>query len=312
MQFDLAPMEGLTGYIIRNAFHHYFDDIDTYYTPFIPAAKRMSKKIKADILPDNNQGIHLIPQVMSNNADEVIDLGHQLQEYGYDILNINLGCPSGTVVSKKRGSGLLAYPEELDHFLEELFSKTEMKISIKTRIGFYDEEEWPHILSIYKKYPLKELIIHPRVQRDLYRNTPRMEAFSLAMQELSVPLCYNGDIIDIESFEKVCAKFPSIDRVMIGRGMFRNPALIARLKGTPYDATDYKSRLREFHDEIYIGFRSIFSGEKDALFRMKEVWSYLRYAFENSDKYWKKIRKVQHHPDYVILINQLFSELTLK
>ena len=312
MQFDLAPMEGLTGYIIRNAFHHYFDDIDTYYTPFIPAAKRMSKKIKADILPDNNQGIHLIPQVMSNNADEVIDLGHQLQEYGYDILNINLGCPSGTVVSKKRGSGLLAYPEELDHFLEELFSKTEMKISIKTRIGFYDEEEWPQILSIYKKYPLKELIIHPRVQRDLYRNTPRMEAFSLAMQELSVPLCYNGDIIDIESFEKVCAKFPSIDRVMIGRGMFRNPALIARLKGTPYDATDYKSRLREFHDEIYIGFRSIFSGEKDALFRMKEVWSYLRYAFENSDKYWKKIRKVQHHPDYVILINQLFSELTLK
>ena len=312
MQFDLAPMEGLTGYIIRNAFHHYFDDITTYYTPFIPAAKRMSKKIQADILPENNAGIRLIPQVMSNNADEVIDLGHQLQEYGYDILNINLGCPSGTVVSKKRGSGLLAYPEELDHFLEELFSKTDMKISIKTRIGFYDEEEWPRILSIYKKYPLEELIIHPRVQRDLYRNTPRLEAFSLAMQEISVPLCYNGDIIDTESFKKVCVKLPSINRVMIGRGMFRDPSLIARLKGTPYDATEYKSRLREFHDEIYHGFRSIFSGEKDALFRMKEVWSYLRFAFEDSDKYWKKIRKVQHHPDYVILINQLFSELRLK
>lgn len=312
MQFDLAPMEGLTGYIIRNAFHHYFDDIDTYYTPFIPAAKRMSKKIQADILPDNNEGIRLIPQVMSNNADEVIDLGHQLQAYGYDILNINLGCPSGTVVNKKRGSGLLAYPEELDHFLEELFSKTDMKISIKTRIGFYEDDEWEHILSIYKKYPLEELIIHPRIQRDLYRNAPRIEAFSLAMKELRVPLCYNGDIVDVESYLHVCDKVPDIKRVMIGRGMFRNPGLIAKLKETPYAAADYKNRLREFHDEIYNGFRSIFSGEKDALFRMKEVWSYLRYSFEDSDKYWKKIRKVQHHPDYVSLVNQLFAELTLQ
>ena len=156
------------------------------------------------------------------------------------------------------------------------------------------------------------MIIHPRVQRDLYRNTPRIGAFSLAMQELSVPLCYNGDIIDIESFEHVCREVPDINRVMIGRGMFRDPALIAKLKGTPYDTAEYKNRLRKFHDEIYNGFRAIFSGEKDALFRMKEVWSYLRSAFEDSDKYWKKIRKVQHHPDYVILINQLFSELTLK
>ena len=122
----------------------------------------------------------------------------------------------------------------------------------------------------------------------------------------------NGDIVDVESYLHVCDKVPDIKRVMIGRGMFRNPGLIAKLKEKPYAAADYKNRLREFHDEIYNGFRSIFSGEKDALFRMKEVWSYLRYSFEDSDKYWKKIRKVQHHPDYVSLVNQLFAELTLQ
>lgn len=312
MQFYLAPMEGLTGYIIRNAFHHYFDHIDTYFTPFIPAAKKMSKKIKADIAPENNQGMTLIPQIMSNNADEVIDLGHQLREYGYDTLNVNLGCPSGTVVNKKRGSGLLAYPEELDRFLYELYEKVDFKVSIKTRIGFYEEEEWPALVTIYKKYPMNELIIHPRVQRDLYRNHPRLDAFSLAVKELSVPLCYNGDIVDVASYQNIVTQFPSIDRIMIGRGLFMDPTLISRLKGNSPSSAEYKEKLRGFHDEIYENFRSIFSGDKDALFRMKEIWSYMRYAFADSDKYWKKIRKVQYHQDYVILINQLFSELSPK
>lgn len=313
MQFYLAPMEGLTGYIIRNAFHHHFDYIDTYFTPFIPAAKRMSKKIIRDICPENNQGITLIPQVMSNRADEVLDLGHQLAVYGYDTLNINLGCPSGTVVNKKRGSGLLAYLDELDAFLYELYDKADMKISIKTRIGFYEEGEWPKILEIYKKYPIEELIIHPRVQRDLYRNSPRLDSYALAVKELTVPLCYNGDIVDVNSYQTVISRFPDTDRIMIGRGLFMDPFLISRINHNfSLDQTQAKETLRLFHDEIYEGFRAIFSGEKDALFRMKEIWSYLRYSFLDSDKYWKKIRKVQYHPDYVILIHQLFDELDIK
>ena len=204
MKFFLAPMQGLTGYTVRNAFHHHFDYIDKYYTPFIPAAKRMNAKIKRDIDPVNNDGITLIPQAMSIVADEVIDLHSQLVPYGYDEINVNLGCPSGTVVSKKRGSGILAYPDMLDSFLDELYTKADFPVSIKTRVGFNDDELWPRLIEIYSKYPISELIVHPRVQKDFYKNTPRMDDFALAMQKINpdkTTLCYNGDITDTNSFK---------------------------------------------------------------------------------------------------------------
>ena len=151
MKFFLAPMQGLTGYIVRNAFHHHFDYIDKYYTPFIPAAKRMNAKIKRDIDPVNNDGITLIPQAMSIVADEVIDLHRQLVPYGYDEINVNLGCPSGTVVSKKRGSGILAYPDMLDSFLDELYTKADFPVSIKTRVGFNDDDVCRHNVGYWKR-----------------------------------------------------------------------------------------------------------------------------------------------------------------
>ena len=160
MKFFLAPMQGLTGYTVRNAFHHHFDYIDKYYTPFIPAAKRMNAKIKRDIDPVNNDGITLIPQAMSIVADEVIDLHRQLVPYGYDEINVNLGCPSGTVVSKKRGSGILAYPDMLDSFLDELYAKADFPVSIKTRVGFNDDELWPRLIEIYSKYPISDTHAH--------------------------------------------------------------------------------------------------------------------------------------------------------
>lgn len=214
MKFFLAPMQGLTGYTVRNAFHHHFDYIDKYYTPFIPAAKRMNAKIKRDIDPVNNDGITLIPQAMSIVADEVIDLHRQLVPYGYDEINVNLGCPSGTVVSKKRGSGILAYPDMLDSFLDDLYTKADFPVSIKTRVGFNDDELWPRLIEIYSKYPISELTVHPRVQKDFYKNTPRMDDFALAMQKINpdkTTLCYNGDITDTNSFKALTDCFPDID-----------------------------------------------------------------------------------------------------
>ena len=179
MIFSLAPMEGLTGYIVRNAFHHNFDFIDKYYTPFIPAAKRMNSKIKRDLDPSNNEGITLIPQAMSILADEVISLHEQLKPYGYNEININLGCPSGTVVSKKRGSGILAYPDMLFSFLDDLFKNADFPVSIKTRTGFDDDILWPEIIDIYKNFPIKDLIIHPRVRKDLYKGSIRLDDFEI-------------------------------------------------------------------------------------------------------------------------------------
>lgn len=309
MEFYMAPMEGLTGYIVRNAYHRHFHNIDKYFTPFIPAAKRMNSKILRDIDPENNKGITLVPQLMTNNAEEVLFMHKQLAEYGYDEININLGCPSGTVASKKRGSGLLAYPDELDYFLDELFSQANFPISIKTRIGYSSEKEWETLAGIYAKYPIHELIIHPRTRQDLYKFPVHPDAFAHAVENIPLSLCYNGDIIDVSSYEKVCNQFPSINKIMIGRGLFRNPGLISSIKREP--APD-KETLRSYHDEILEGYLAIFSGEKDALFRMKEHWFYLGNAFENADKYCKVIRKTSKMTEYCQAVNGIFANCPLK
>ena len=297
MQYLLAPMAGLT---------------EKYDTPFIPAAKKMNSKIKRDIDPANNEGITLIPQAMSIVADEVIDLHRQLMPYGYDEININLGCPSGTVVSKKRGSGLLAYPDMLDTFLDELYTKADFPVSIKTRVGFNDDELWPQLIDIYSRYPVNELIVHPRVQKDFYKNPPRMDDFALAVEKINPDktiLCYNGDITDKESFDTFTTAFPDISEIMIGRGLFADPAIIAKLKGIDIDHSEMRERLKNWHDEILSGYLGIFSGEKDAMFRMKEIWMYMHGLFPDSDKLWKKIKKCQTLSDYKAIVRLAFSSL---
>ena len=258
----------------------------------------------------NNDGITLIPQAMSIVADEVIDLHRQLVPYGYDEINVNLGCPSGTVVSKKRGSGILAYPDMLDSFLDELYTKADFPVSIKTRVGFNDDELWPKLIEIYSKYPISELTVHPRVQKDFYKNTPRMDDFSLAVQKINpdkTTLCYNGDITDTNSFNALTDCFPDIDEIMIGRGLFANPALITELKGISMDKAELCERLKNWHDEILSGYLSIFSGEKDAMFRMKEIWAYMHGLFSDSEKLWKKIKKCQTLNDYKSIVRMAFD-----
>lgn len=322
MKFYLAPMEGITGYIFRNAYYHHFHHIDRYFTPFIPAGKRLNRKVIRDILPEHNQGMELIPQVMSKNARDVLELCELLKEYGYNSININLGCPSATVANKGRGSGFLAFPEELDAFLYEIFEKTDCRVSVKTRLGKDSADGWEHLLEIYRKYPLEELIIHPRIQKDFYKNTPRMEEFALAVSRLEgtdIPICYNGDIVDLKSYERLVGRFPQIDRVMIGRGLLANPRLIAQIRQSSDGGSGSasalhgqdKQLLRSFHEELLREYLTIFSGEKDVLFHMKEIWGYLIHSFKDSDKYWKKIKKCQSLKEYQMIVNSVFSDLEL-
>ncbi len=301
MLFYLAPMEGMTGYVVRNAFHHHFHTIDRYFTPFIPANKKMNHKFLCDISPENNKEITVIPQLMANQAKDVLEKCEQLATFGYDTFNLNLGCPSKTVVTKKRGAGFLAYPDELDAFLYELFSQTPYKISIKTRIGMENDSHWEQILSIYQKYPLEELIIHPRTQSDFYQGALHYDAFALATDS-KFPICFNGDITDCDSFQSIRKQFPTVTRFMIGRGLFRNPGLIGELLGQKPAGMN---TLRAFHDEIVEGYCSLFSGEKDVLFHMKEIWSYLGTHFHDCDKAIKGIRKAQTLTEYLVHVNSI-------
>lgn len=308
MKYYLAPMEGITGYIYRNAYEKYFGNIDKYFTPFI--IPNQSRKLKTreltDILPENNEGMNIVPQILTNSAEDFIATTKRLQEFGYNEVNLNLGCPSGTVVSKFRGSGFLAKRDELDKFLDEIFRMENMKISIKTRIGKDNPEEFEELLKIYNKYPMEELIIHPRTQKDYYKNSPNMKVFKEAVELSKNELCYNGDIFTVSDYKNIEKTFPSIEKVMLGRGIIANPGLMNEIKsGFIID----KTTLKEFHDEVLNGYIDLFGENSiNVLFKMKELWSYMIYIFSDNKKYLKKIRKSQKLSDYRAAVTSLFID----
>jgi tRNA-dihydrouridine synthase len=311
MKFYFAPMEGLTGYIYRNAHHALFPSgIDKYFSPFIFANQSDGFKARYmnDVLPENNQGIILIPQLLTNNADDFIHTAKKIKLLGYQEINLNLGCPSGTVVSKGRGSGFLAKSAELDVFLDKIFSHPVTKISIKTRIGKDRPEEFSELIEIYNKYPMEELIIHPRIQTDFYKNAPNMEAFSAAFRQSKNPVCYNGDLFTKEDINGFSAGYPGVETVMLGRGLLMNPGLINEVL---YNIRLDKRLLRSFHDQIYDGYKRILYGEKNVLFKMKDVWNYMIVIFYDNAKHAKRIKKSQSLRDYDEAVSLLFSESDL-
>lgn len=307
MKFYFAPMEGLTGYIYRNAHHRFFNHTDKYFSPFIIAnqSDRFKTRELNDILPENNEGLRLIPQLLTNHAKDFIHTAEKLKEMGYKEINLNLGCPSGTVVAKNKGAGFLAQRAELDFFLEEIFSHQMTKISIKTRIGKDQPEEFEALLEIFNKYPLEELIVHPRVQKDFYKNKPNLEVFREAMDSSKNPVCYNGDLFTAGAFHKFRTDFSEVDRVMIGRGLLINPALTGELQNKiKLD----KQRLRAFHDEIYVQYQEVLFGDRNILFKMKPLWTYMAVVFSNYEKYAKKIKKAERLRDYEEAVSALFRE----
>lgn len=309
MKFYLAPMESMTGYVFRNAYHKYFHNVDKYFTPFITSTGLSHKELN-DILPEHNEGMLVVPQILTNKVEDFLTIAGKLQNFGYETVNLNLGCPSGTVVAKKRGAGQLADTMELDRFLDGIFSKCPVKISVKTRIGMQDETEWDALQEIFNKYPFEEIIVHPRLQQDFYKNPVHYDVFDKAFHSLKAPVCYNGDIHSVEHYNLFVSRFPAVDTIMLGRGIFMNPGLVDEIcagrKGVSKDT------LRAFHDEILEGYIKIMSGDKNTLYKMKEIWVYLGTYFENrddidSERVLKKIRKANSIAEYKMLVRSLFK-----
>ena len=306
-QLYFAPMEGITGSIYRRAHHRIFGGVDRYYAPFIftnPKGK-ISKKDLLEIAPEYNEGCLVVPQLLSNCAEDFIATAHTLKGLGYDEVNLNLGCPSKTVVSKGRGSGFLIHTEELNRFLDEIYAKADVKISIKTRIGKFDADEWGELLRIYNQYPLEELIVHPRVQQQFYKGHPDLDAFADAVKECKHTLCYNGDIFTTEDMEKLKKRFPEASCIMLGRGILRNPELIEIMESGE-KKIDAK-KLRAFHDQIYQDYQEVSCGDKNVLFKMKELWCYLGTLFPDKEKQLKKIRKAEKLDRYEAVVEELLS-----
>lgn len=307
-----APMEGITGYIYRNAFQKYGWKMEKYFSPFL-APKTNTKKCfnhreYEDIRPDHNEGLHLVPQILTNRAGDFLKLAEALEDLGYQEINLNLGCPSPTVVTKKKGAGFLGEPEKLREFLEEIFRGTSLDISVKTRIGLEDPEEFTKLLEIYNQYPLKELIIHPRIQKDFYKNTPRMEAFSYGLEHSRAKVCYNGNLFTKEDYQTFCGFYPACTHVMLGRGLLANPGLLQEVHNkTPMDRETFSC----FHREIYENYQEVSCGERNVLFKMKELWFYFREMFPEGKKQIKRIKKAETLRKYEEAVNDLFQNVPL-
>lgn len=302
----LAPMEGLTTYIYRNAYNRYFGGIDGYFTPFISSRKMNSREIN-EILPEHNEGMNVVPQILTNHAEEFLQITEQIAAFGYKSVNLNLGCPSGTVTAKGRGAGFLGVPEQLDEFLYTIFEKSPLRISIKTRIGVSSEEEWDRLLTIYSKYPIEELIIHPRLKQEQYKGTPHKNAYKKALDTLQIPLCYNGDIHSPEDFTTLLSEIPAVSRIMLGRGILKDPFLVHKLRGDLGTVPD-KDTIKAFHNEIFTRYTEIMSGETPVLYKMKDLWTYLSQSFTSPEKYLKKIRKANNFADYKAAVDSLLRE----
>lgn len=311
MKIYFAPLEGITGYVFRNAFHKAFEDeknkIDKYFSPFIsPGVNQpLTPKELRDIHPDNNKGITLVPQILANNPDDFLLATKYIKELGYAEVNLNLGCPSGTVVAKRKGSGLLAEPELLERMLDKIYSTTDLRVSVKTRIGKDSPDEFPELMEIFNKFPIYELIVHPRIRSDFYKNTPNMEMFKLAYDKSNTTLSYNGDVVDRDGFMKIVQAYPKLDSIMIGRGFLHNPMLACDI--LEEKKPDMK-KIKEFHDLLIDGYTEAMSGEKPVLFKMKELWFYLINLFEGAEKYGKKIRKAEKLDVYTDVVKTLFCD----
>lgn len=312
-QYDVAPLEGITGYVFRNVHHRHFPGVRKYYIPFIepkPNAKKIfTGRELGDILPEHNEGIPVVPQILTNKWEDFLWTADHLKEYGYTEMNWNVGCPAKTVVSKNRGSGFLAFPEEIDRFLYRVFEKTDLKISVKTRIGKDDPEEFDRLLEIYEKYPLEELIVHPRTQKDFYGNTPDWNAFAKAAQSDKFPIVYNGDIQTAKDLKSIQERFPNISLYMMGRGVLRNPQLIENLQD---DTFADKRKIWNFMEDLKETYAGELSGETVVLFKLKEIWCYMIKLFEEPGKLAGKLKKAKHLSDYDIAARSIFEECQIK
>ena len=315
MNLYFAPLEGITTYVYRAAHRQSFPACaDKYFAPFLmPHVKRdMNFKEKRDLAPENNAGIPLVPQLLTDSAEDFLRYQRILTDLGYEEINLNLGCPSPTVTSKGRGAAFLARTEELDRFLDTVFSGSIGRISVKSRIGVEAAEEFPKLLEIFNRYPIEELILHPRTKKEFYGGLPHREAFLYAMRCSTNPLVFNGDLWTVEdaaSLDRMIRDALSKDAcrqteygLMLGRPGIADPALFRKLKGGP-DITEEEQQA--FLDRVVGGYREMLHDDHQILFRMKELWTWMIRRYPGHEKTMKKMLKQKHLEDFLALQDAL-------
>lgn len=306
MHYYFAPLEGLTDSIYRRLHHAYFPGVNRYYMPFLSPTIHRSLTHKEDReLPiADSVPFVAIPQILTKVPEDFLWAAQVCRDRGYEEVNLNIGCPSGTVVAKGKGSGMLRNVSELDGFLDAIFAGSVLPISVKTRLGMEHPEEFPAILEVLNRYPIRELTIHPRVRKQFYSGDVSLDWFAYAVTHSKNPLCYNGDILSLSQAEELSRKFPQVEAMMIGRGLVADPGMLSG--GTE------KDMLEAFMNELLEVYTAEFGGSRNAMFRLKENWGFLHSRFEGSEKLWKRLRKTTDPLEFKAITAEMFRTLPLK
>ena len=311
MEIYAAPLEGVTGAAWRRAHAAVFGGCAKYYAPFFSPTREhiMPPRVKRELLGANNPGLALVPQLLCRDPDNFVWAARELFGMGYGEVNLNLGCPSGTVTAKGKGAGFLALPDELDAFFERVFSELPgAGVSVKTRLGLEDEAEFARLLEIFARRPISELIVHTRVRADLYRLPARPGAFALALERFPGPAVYNGDVFTASDARALAARFPAARALMLGRGLAANPALAREIGGGPRAS---REELREFHDLVWDGCVRDFGSAGPAVQRLKELWSYLIHMFAPCAREYKALCKARRGEEYLDAARSILADVPL-
>lgn len=310
---SLGPFQGITDAPFRNVFKRHFGGIDKFYTPFFTGIQKdHAKNLQGEeIDPRYNDVNTLTPQILSTDAEEILRFAKQCKQLGYKEINLNMGCPFPRVANKKRGCGLLPYPEKVEAMLEAIFEEIDINFSIKCRLGYFSPDEIEPMIKIFNRFPLSELIIHPRVGKQLYKGEADVERFKALIPFINAPLIYNGDIVSVESFCCIKEKVQPVDRFMLGRGLLANPFLAEQIKGESVDDENKTARLHSYIVDLYEDRLHHAGGSPKVLGRMKELWSYLMNSFEEPQVVWRRMKKINALKEYEMAVEEVFESVRI-
>ena len=302
MNFYFAPLEGVTDATFRRIHHACFSGVSKYFIPFVSPTQNLvfTSRDLAAIAPENNAGVPAVPQLLAKDASLFLWAAQALGDMGYSEVNLNLGCPSGTVTAKGKGSGLLTDIPALERLLDGIFEQSLLPVSIKTRIGYAHAEEFDRLIDVFARYPIHELIIHPRTRTEFYKGTPHRNAYAQACAALSLPLCYNGDLFAVADCRELMEQFPDTHALMLGRGLIANPALCSSRPLT-------RDALIHFHDQLLAAYQEKYPPHV-VLGRMREIAKHFVCCFEAPEKPRKAIRKAAKMDAYLDTVHRLFDE----
>ena len=311
---SLGPFQGITDAPFRNVFKRHFGGIDKFYTPFFTGIHKEehAKNLQGEeIDPKFNDVETLTPQILSTDAEEILRFAKQCKQLGYKEINLNMGCPFPRVANKKRGCGLLPYPDMVEAMLDRVFEEIDIKFSVKCRLGYFSPDEIEAIIPIFNKFPLSELIIHPRIGKQLYKGEADVERFKRLIPYINAPLVYNGDVFSVNDFGRIRNAVLPMNRFMLGRGLLTNPFLAEEIRGGAWNAPERTERLHAYVIDLYEDRLRHAGGSPKVLGRMKELWSYLMYSFEESQNVWRKIKKINALREYEEAVEEVFKSIEL-